>query len=77
MGAIVDFWQQHEFANAVPKPVGSVAPTRKKIPQHAAEFLLSRPLFASAGSTKSRLRDPNALILLFRLAFLFHPFPPS
>jgi hypothetical protein len=63
MATIVASRQQHEFANAVPKPVGSVAPTRKKIPQHAAEFLLSRPLFASTGSTKSRLRDLNPSIL--------------
>jgi hypothetical protein len=64
MGAVVALWQ-HEFADAVPKSVGFVAPTRPKIPQYAAEFLLSRPLFASAGSTKSRLRDPNAPILRF------------
>jgi hypothetical protein len=61
--SIVALWQQDEFANAVPKLVGSVAPTRPEIPQHAAEFLLSRRLFAGAGSTKSRLRDLNPSIL--------------
>jgi hypothetical protein len=57
MGAIVAFWQQHEFANAVPKPVGSESATHSEIPQHAAEFQLFILLFASAGSTKSRLRE--------------------
>jgi hypothetical protein len=60
MGAIVALRHQNKFANAVPKPVGSDSATRPEIPQHAAEFLLSRPLFADAGSTKSRLRDPFA-----------------
>jgi hypothetical protein len=59
MAAVVDFRQQHKFANAVPKPVGSVAGACPQIPQHAAEFLLLTPLFASVGSTKSRLRDPR------------------
>jgi hypothetical protein len=60
MAPIVGFWQQHKFANAVPEPVGSVLGARPEIPQHSAEFLLSIPLFASAGSTKSRLREPFA-----------------
>jgi hypothetical protein len=60
MAPIVALGQQHEFANAVSEPVGSVLGACPEIPQHAAEFLLSRPLFAAAGSTKSRLRDPFA-----------------
>jgi hypothetical protein len=60
MVAIVAFWEQHEFANAVPKPVGFVLGARPEIPQYAVEFLLFTPLFASAGSTKSRLHEPFA-----------------
>jgi hypothetical protein len=49
VAAIVGFGQQNAFANAVAQPVDSVVPTRPEISQYIAEFLLSRPLFASVG----------------------------
>jgi hypothetical protein len=65
MGAIIAFWQQNKFANAVPDSVGSVVGTYLKY--RSMLLLLSKPLFTSVGSTKSRLRE------LFQSSHVYSP----
>jgi hypothetical protein len=71
MASVVAFGQQDEFANAVPKPVGSESATRPEIPQHTAEFCFLDPVhrcgFDQKSAPRANYTRSQPVLIKFRL----------